>query len=1177
MVATTVSSPQLKQSLPEEPYRPLAPFEAEHRALFAGREDDVDRFVDILTEATCRVLVLHGASGVGKSSFLLAGVVPWLEEENLGLLCLDDRNSEGTSQIRSNLFVRATEDPFRQIAERLRVFCGEPYHYRTPTGQEVPVDLASRLLGVMEVAEAETEIDVKRLHEWLAESPDHLATALNAIGEGLPFKPVLFIDQAEEIFTLSQEDEAKRNRQAFLRALRTAQRSLRFAKIVVSLRTEYHGRLVDGIRAPGGATGLRDYLLTDLKRDGILQVLTLPTSDEAIVADHSPRQEYGFTYAPGVAERATDDIARSGNHDGTALLAQVIGAELWRSRQQNLVTEEVLQSLAEGSSLVEGALDRHANRQIESILKEPSDRRAAWALLDRLSLRQPGGSYATAQLNQDDVERWWKTESGAHCGFQAFLENAQACRLLRVTDVPGSVSDEAELLVSLGHDALAKVAAARRVHREKEEALKRQRQRLWRAVGWAASLFVFMALLVLGLFGFARWTRANSLVDRLESAEPSSVLEIANQVSSYPLAQWRLEALVAAEPQSPEAHRKQLHAHLALLHHDKGHVEPLTDALLSEGDWDYLAVIQEVLRPFPSEVCPELWKVLHDPNQERARRFRAGLALASYQPQSDSWTEEDYRFLVDRFVAVPGNQQRLVWKFLEPSQENLLRPLTKVLFDTQRGSQEHIAAANWLGESYEAESEAVATLFNLAGGQALLFKGLGSTPAAAERLLLGAARAEAAITLLKLGRREGIFDVFRGREDPESLTQFVHRCRSRKVPVMDVLDCLDTALGLRRTKTGDERRADDPVVYGLLLTLGEFGLEDLPPSQRGRRIEQLEELYARDPSSAVHGASGWLLRQWEHEDLVARVDQTPVPYDETGERDWYVVEVDPGTSPQPGQYAEQPGKLYFTFVVFSKGLYEIGSPPNEEYRTKHELRHKVDISRPFAVTDREVIWRLFTSWPSRDAKVSPGKPDEPVVDVRWNEAALYCRWLTQQRGFGEEDQCYANEPDSLQLGRSGFRLLTEAEWEIACRGGTETAYSFGSNVTLLRHYGWCLDNSDGSTRRVAGFRPNPRGLFDMHGSVWEWCHDRFGADYYQNSILPDPQGPERGSNRVGRGGSWGSTARHCRSSLRSGRIPTLRIDDLGFRLAADPSSKPQSQQAGGAERQPEGRLSGGGP
>ena len=141
----------------------------------------------------------------------------------------------------------------------------------------------------------------------------------------------------------------------------------------------------------------------------------------------------------------------------------------------------------------------------------------------------------------------------------------------------------------------------------------------------------------------------------------------------------------------------------------------------------------------------------------------------------------------------------------------------------------------------------------------------------------------------------------------------------------------------------------------------------------------------------------------------------------------------------------------------------------------------------------------------------------------------------------------------VHLERRGFRLPTEAEWEYVCRSGMRTAYGFGNDANLLTHYGWFQDNAEKWSHAVGQFRPNLRGLFDVQGNLYEWCHDWYGADLSDNA--EDPVGAEEGSYRVDRGGSWGDPASDCRTAHRSGNQPGFRNNDLGFRVAAVPSGQ----------------------
>ncbi|MFW6146743.1 MAG: SUMF1/EgtB/PvdO family nonheme iron enzyme, partial [Planctomycetota bacterium] len=226
------------------------------------------------------------------------------------------------------------------------------------------------------------------------------------------------------------------------------------------------------------------------------------------------------------------------------------------------------------------------------------------------------------------------------------------------------------------------------------------------------------------------------------------------------------------------------------------------------------------------------------------------------------------------------------------------------------------------------------------------------------------------------------------------------------------------------------------------------------------------------------------------------------------------------------------------FVLIPPGEFMMGSADDAAGRRDNEgpIR-RVTISRPYYMAMTEVTqaqWRAVTGTTvgrQRDrhdrARALRGEgPTCPMVFVSWNEAAAFCRTLSEKTG-------------------REVRLPTEAQWEFACRAGTSSRYGFGDAAGRLEDYGWFRANSAGQARPVARKRPNAFGLYDMHGNVWELCSD--WSESYDVAGHVDPEGPPAGTYRVGRGGSWRGDATYCRSAARGGFSEDFAFDYLGFR------------------------------
>jgi formylglycine-generating enzyme required for sulfatase activity len=173
----------------------------------------------------------------------------------------------------------------------------------------------------------------------------------------------------------------------------------------------------------------------------------------------------------------------------------------------------------------------------------------------------------------------------------------------------------------------------------------------------------------------------------------------------------------------------------------------------------------------------------------------------------------------------------------------------------------------------------------------------------------------------------------------------------------------------------------------------------------------------------------------------------------------------------------------------------------------------------------------------------------PVEQMRWSDAARYCNARSKREGL---QPCYDLKTWECNFEANGYRLPTEAEWEYACRAGTQTAYFFGNDPSNLKDYAWFDQNAGGKPHPVGQKPANPWGLYDMHGNVWEWCNDFYKVDYYQQSPKENPRGPKTGDTKVVRGGAWKFSAECCRSGYRYNEDPgyadvCFGYDIYGFR------------------------------
>lgn len=229
-------------------------------------------------------------------------------------------------------------------------------------------------------------------------------------------------------------------------------------------------------------------------------------------------------------------------------------------------------------------------------------------------------------------------------------------------------------------------------------------------------------------------------------------------------------------------------------------------------------------------------------------------------------------------------------------------------------------------------------------------------------------------------------------------------------------------------------------------------------------------------------------------------------------------------------------------VLMRAGRFLMGDP-SESDAPPHEVAVSAFLMDQHLVTQEQYA-KAMGSNPSR------WKGDRnPVEQVRWSDAVRFCNKRSEMEGLRP---CYDLKTWTCDFAADGYRLPTEAEWEYACRAGTTTAYFFGDQATKLGEFAWFEKNAGGRPRPVGQKQPNPWGLYDMCGNVWQWCNDFYQVDYYRTAPSQDPRGPGEGPNKVVRGGAWRFPADNCRSGYRYNESPgyadvCFGYDIYGFR------------------------------
>ncbi len=551
---------------PTTPYKGLNFYTASDSALFCEREDDIEACARLAAHFATKMLLLHGRTGTGKSSFLRAGLFPHLFLSNSNFFCLVDPASGDP------LLIRSTSDPIASITSALRTHLEDEVAF-----VELPPDVRSNALSQLR------DIDGNAPQQ----RANALRSALELLTAKLPGTFVLAIDQAEEIFTLPAVEST---RAAYFEFLETLCFERFDIKLLLALRTEYYGQFADGFRFEPDLkitpvhSGLEQFMLRGIQDPRRLERAILrPTRSDLFCNEVSARDWYKFEYEHGLAAHIAADIVQHCGESSTLPVMQMVCADLYNNivvkKQLSVIDRRAYKDLG----AVEGAIDRFIDSSIQSAVsratsRDPSQRELeVWKdVLSALVARQEGGALTSLLANEARLVSEAKRQGVAQ-PIDCLRRMADAdLRLLRT--VQGDMAGGPALIrYSLGHDALApslfQWKEARSQVLEVRESAKKRNRLIWAGAGILAVVSVLFASFN---FSFAI------------SAKRASVAAVMRSLDADPDARHRLLYLAALEANTTPIERIFL---------KMGDVETrLRSTLLSSPVFAYRAVTAGVSR-----------------------------------------------------------------------------------------------------------------------------------------------------------------------------------------------------------------------------------------------------------------------------------------------------------------------------------------------------------------------------------------------------------------------------------------------------------------------------------------------------------------------------------------------------------------------------------------------------
>ncbi len=443
-------------SWPSQPYKGLNYYGPDDIPIFAGREYDIELCARLVSSPSTAILIVHGSTGCGKSSFLRAGLIPFLEHREHGYSFV--RSDAGEVQAH---FVRSTDDPLSRLAETIFGLARQrPIARDTPTGS-----------SVLDLSQCVTK-EGSNLEEFVravTSSPSDLVEPLSCIARKLPETLVLVIDQVEEMLTLRPGIEGEGPRTRFFDFLEQFMDRNIDIKIILAIRTEFFGRLIDELRQNISDTPrIADYLLRDLSEEQLIRAIVRPTLDQSIGNFGNPRQHYRFKFAPSVPQAIANDLKAAVPAGGILPVMQIVCGRLYKLAQADRGNEiaEITHENYDDLGGVEGQIEGHLNEtlsklcELKNLSADDSVRESKkWRkVLLTLAKSQVDGTVTTEVKTADELRDEVKKMGCQIPASEAFeLLSREEHRVLRPVTVYNP-SLRAEIpCFALGHDAIGLV------------------------------------------------------------------------------------------------------------------------------------------------------------------------------------------------------------------------------------------------------------------------------------------------------------------------------------------------------------------------------------------------------------------------------------------------------------------------------------------------------------------------------------------------------------------------------------------------------------------------------------------------------------------------------------------------------------------------------------------------